>query len=249
MPRHVSGFRSLPIWVLTGLVFDAAVLTALYALLAAAGPLRAGLEEWLVLLVFIATIWFVHVSALPIASYGRIPKCGQVMRLSVRGLAFTTIAGAIPPILGLVGFFLVAMAIRIVAGEAWPAVDPISWHAQLVGWVVSPVITTSAGAAVGGLLGILRPTDLVTPIKSDESQHCYNLRNIRSDILGGAIAGALVAGGLGLTGLWSHSAITLGYHQGTVNLVATPHVSLLVLVGMVALLPHVVLTGVIARRS
>jgi hypothetical protein len=141
------------------------------------------------------------------------------------------------------------MAIRIVAGDAWPAVDPAIWHAQLVGWVASLVITTSAGAAVGALLGILRPTDLVTPIKSDESQYCYRLRNIRSDILGGAIAGALVAGGLRLAGVWSNSVMTLGYHQGMVNLVATPHVSLLVLVGIVALLPHVVFTGVIVRRS
>ncbi len=171
------------------------------------------------------------------------------MRLFVRGLAFTTIAGISLPILGFVGFSLVAMTIRIVAGNSWSPKNTMSWHAQLIGEGVILAMTTSLGAAVGALLSILRPTDPVTPIKSDATQYRDYPQNIRSDMLGGAFAGAFAAGGLGLAGLWSHSAITLDYQQGMVNLVATPHVSRLVLVGIVALLPHVMLGGVVVRRS
>jgi hypothetical protein len=249
MELNVNRSPSLPAWVMTGLALDAVALAALYTLLAIAGPLAAGWNEWLIALVLIVTRWCVYVVALPTAFRGSSPNLGQVASLFARGLAFITLAALGFPPLGFVCVSIVVIAFRVVTGGAWTSINPETWYAQALGCVAILVMTAPVGAAVGALLHGLRPTGSDVPSDIGRSPRCVQAPSICSDVLGGASAAALAAGGLCAASLLSHPAIVLRYQDPelTIKLIALPQVSPLVVIGVIALLPHLIMTGADSR--
>jgi hypothetical protein len=242
MKGHANRSPSLRAGIMTGAVLDAAALVAFYALLATAGQLAVGLGEWLIALVLIATPWCVHVVALPTVLRGSSLDWEQAASLFGRGLAFITVAGVVFPLMGFVCLGIVGITLRVVMGAAWTGINLTGWYDQAVGCVVILAMTALVGAAVGALLHGLRPTGTGVPSDTGGSPRIVQATTLRTDALGGASAPVLAMGGYWVAALLSHPVIVSYYQEPSFWHVTRPQVLPLVVIGFIALLPHLIMT-------
>jgi hypothetical protein len=209
-------------------------------LLAAAGPLNITLEQWLGALGLVAVPWYVHVLALPmIFRVSATPQVGPAALL-LRSAVFLAVAAMLIPFLGIFAFLCIGIAVSFIAsrGNLRMPIEPQTLAAQALGvatWMLTVLIV---GAAIGALLHIVRTGDLTG------SPALPHKPGVRSDVLGGALAAFLAFGGMSVAlplGLFSRQANvhTEWMHQ----LAVPPQLPSSVLIVVVAMLPHLLMTG------
>ena len=238
-----GSLRRLPIWVLAGVTLDTVTLAGIWLLLYAVGPLNEDLE-WLLDAIGLATVpWLVHVIAL--TAIFRIDWI-DADHLLGRTSVFIGLAAMLIPVLG-VGVFMFAglssfwIALLFTDGRMpLAAAVPPTGTDQAIYCGFRTIIATFVGAGIGYLLHVLRPD-----AKADQVVLCLPpCPRMRSDMLGGMCAACLAFGGMFLAlpfGLFSRAggrAANGGHEFSTV-----PGLAATVIIGVVALLPHLLMVG------
>jgi len=146
--------------------------------------------------------------------------------------------------LGITLFFFLGIPFYLIAAQSSRMIwAPLTWADHVRDDIFYLVIAVSVGAAVGLLLHAFGQGDIDGRSPSLPHQSCT-----RSDVLGGTVAAFLALGGRFVT-------LPLGLFSRPVNipadwmhqLAAAPQLPSAVLIGTVALLPHLLMVGVDLR--
>jgi hypothetical protein len=232
----------LTAWVSTGAVLDAAALVAIWSLLDFIGPHQYNTESWLVGAGLVAVPWLVHVVALP--ALFRIDKIGLLM--AARTAGFAALAAMLFPIVGMAVFLLLGMPlleiVSLVRGEsAVAAAMPPTLLDRMIDGCLWTFIATIVGAAIGCWVHVVRPGGTANNLAA----RSHSRPNMRSDVMGGTIAAFLAFSGM-------FAAIPFGIFTRSVvipkewlhdTLFLPPQLPACLVIGVLALLPHLVLTG------
>jgi hypothetical protein len=232
--------RHLPLWVLAGVALDAAVLIGIWMLLDAAGPLTHNTEYLLDSLGFVSVPWVVHVVVLPIAF--RITSRTWIEKgcLLIRTVAFTALALMLIPFVGITVFMMLGTFIIIATGaNLRMTVGSLTWADKVLDDAFWTVVAIIVGTAIGLMLHMLRRAGAGGRNSTRTLQP-----SIRSDLVGAAIAALLAFGGMFI-------ALPLGVFTRPVNIAGdwmhemstVPQLSATVIIGVVALLPHLLMVG------
>lgn len=237
-----GSLRRLPIWALAGVTLDTVTLAGIWLLLYAVGPLNEALEWWLDAIGLATVPWLVHVIAL--TAIFRIDWI-DADHLLGRTSVFIGLAAMLIPVLG-VGVFMFAgsflgIALLFTDGRMpLAAAVPPTGTDQAINCGFWTIIATFVGAGIGYLLHVLRPD-----AKAAQVVLClppYPRR--RSDMLGGMCAACLAFGGMFLAfpfGLFSRAASRAA--NGGHEFSTVPGLAATVIIGVVALLPHLLMVG------
>jgi hypothetical protein len=243
MPCPSVNRGRLAAWVLVGIALDAAALAGIWIEIDTIGPLAPLMERWLDLVGLVAVPWYVHVVALPLI-FRMVPSTWiEKGLLLARAAAFTVIAGLCIPIVGIIAVWFVGMPWLVILAIVSERRGAASWG--LIGSITSLIASAAiAGTVIGSLLHASRTGRLYervyahVPLRSREPR-------FRSDALGGAIAAFMGVGGMLVAvwlGLFSRPVDSPG--DGMHSLAAAPQFPTAVLIGTLALLPHLVMTGI-----
>ena len=235
-----NGGRRLRIWMASGAALDCLVLTGIWLLLDAIGPLQSMAEYWLEAIGLVAVPWMVHVVALPALLRGvRIN-----WELVARSLAFIGLAAYLIPFAGIFAFLLVVgppvalIETALKGGGAHNAIGAqLDWIDKLtddIGWTL---VATLVGAVMGFMLNLLRPDAMVASPRSDHPR-------LRSDVLGGVSGAFLVFSGIfAAAALGALDRPMAGTNDWMSNLAQVPRLPAILVIGVLALLPHLYWVG------
>jgi hypothetical protein len=228
--------------MLVGASLDAGALMIIWSLLDAIGPLDYKAEYWLDVLGLAAVPWFIHVIALPAAFH--LEQIGT-NRLLARTAGFCGLVVLLVPTLGITTFYVIGLPLFVVfylvdGGAALAATASADWIDRMLNDGFLTIIATIAGLAIGFLLHAFRPVSTT----ERPALHTLGQPRMRSDVLGGAAAAFLTFGGMFLAlpfGLFTRplDIPTDWMHQ----LASTPQLSASIIIGVVALMPHLLLVG------
>jgi hypothetical protein len=235
-----------------GIVLDAAALLGLCTLLDRAGALGTNVEAWLLVTALMAVPWYVHVVGLPIICRLSSIRWMSVARLSARGMVFIAGAAVLVPLLGIVAFTTIAPIIFVATGSL-PTKPELTFSLadQFRDNITWMLMAGLVGAAIGAVLHGLRPDTFTHHTRDARQMPLCGPPSVCSDIFGGALAAFLALGGMYVAialGLFFRPVVMPGGRGWTGNLLATPQFSSLVLIGTVALLPHLLMSGIDLRR-
>jgi hypothetical protein len=222
----------LMVWGLAGAALDAVAFIGLWMLLDSIGPLNRVAEAYLGALALVAVPWLVHVVALP--ALFQMKTWIGVARLATTTIVFIAFGGIVIPALGYILFLFVApIVILATRGSLRMPLGPQTLADQISGYIGLLVIASVVGAAVGRLLHELHLGD---------SDARAPRPKLRSDVLGGAIAAFLAFGGMPVAsslGLFSRQVLNDPLGQLSIP----PQLPATVVIGVLALLPHLLMVG------
>jgi hypothetical protein len=222
-------------WVMSGLILDALSLFTLQQLLNVFGPLTGIGRSWLEIIALLATPWLIHVTLLP-----------TIFRLHTRSVTpwswlgrttvFITVGAFMVPMLGIPVFstaVIVMLSLNSIIAMPLTSVNQtLAWFIFVAVWLLP---ATAVAAFVGVLLSMQRPS------KADDSSML--LPPFRSDVMGGAVAGFLSFGGMFAASSFGLFSRPVSVHDELHQLAVPPLTWPAIIIGTLALLPHLVLLG------
>jgi len=238
----MQAFGPLTAWVSIGAVLDAAALVAIWSLLNCIGPLQFSAEFWLVGAGLAAVPWLVHVVALP--SLFRIKRIGLLV--AARTAGFAALAAMLFPIVGTAVFLLLGMPLLglislVRGGSAAAATMHQTLPDRMIDGCFWTFIATIVGAAIGCCMHVVRPDGTI----SNFAERSHGLPHMRCDVIGGTIAAFLAFSGMFVAipfGIFTRSVvIPRAWLRDALFL--PPQLPACLVIGVLALLPHLVLTG------
>jgi hypothetical protein len=241
----MTQFRQWVTWTAVGVLLDATYLITIWLLLNAIGPIKVNLAYWLDAVGLVSTPWLIHVVVLP--RLFRVTRADPAVLL-IRTAVFLGLAALIIPIVGTSAYLFAILPVvgtvdTLAHGTAVVGAAPI----PPLGWVDRPIecaawtaMASIVGVAIGFLLHATRPegsTDDLPPSSP-------NYPRMRSDVLGGMIGALLAFSTMFLAlplGIYTRPTNISGDWMH--NLSVVPQLATALVIGILALLPHLILVG------
>jgi len=234
--------RQRAIWTVLGAIFDTAFLGGIWLVLNAIGPLQHDAEAWLDAIGLVCVPWLVHVVVLPSLILG---YRGRLTIILLRTILFVGLAALLIPIIGV----FVALSIGLPLGAIFfitkyggPSIASAStdWIGSVLGGGVWIATATIVGAAIGYLLHTARP-------ERSPSHPMLLLSNhprARSDVLGGMSAAFLAFGGMLVAVHFRLFTRPVDIPTDWMHQLSTvPRLSTTIVIGVFALMPHLLMVG------